>query len=155
MVQALLRCCLLLIGLAMTGCSSSTLERVAARGAVQFDGRPLAAGKITFLPIDGTKGPAAVATITDGFYEFDRATGPVIGRHRVEIEALVDPGFPLDDEAAYARAAAKTTAGKPVLPPETIPAVYNRQSNLQATIERGGDQKFDFLLDRPANDARR
>ena len=144
------RCLLPLLGLAVAGCSSAPLERVAALGAVQFDGRPLATGKITFLPIDRTKGPAAVATITDGFYEFDRVTGPVVGRHRVEIEALVDPGFPLDDEVAYAHAAAKMTAGKPVLPPETIPAVYNRQSQLQATIEHGGTTKFDFLLDRPA-----
>jgi hypothetical protein len=63
----------------------------------------------------------------------------------VRIESIVDPGFELDDEAAYAKAAQQPT-GKPVLPRQPIPAQYNDQTTLTATVSPDGETKLDFSL---------
>ncbi len=144
-------CLLPAVMVLFVGCSSQKPpERVAVRGGVQYDGTMLAAGRIHFIPTEATKGPSATAVIRDGFYELDRRNGPIIGTHRVEIESGPQPGFALDDEAAYAAAAMKTAPNKSVLPRETIPARYNRQSVLRATVERGGSTTFDFILETAA-----
>jgi hypothetical protein len=38
---------------------------------------------ISFLPEAGTTGPAATASLTDGFFKFDATNGPVAGKYRV------------------------------------------------------------------------
>ncbi|HET6422624.1 MAG TPA: hypothetical protein VFG20_03010 [Planctomycetaceae bacterium] len=139
---------------ATVGCSSNQLERVALRGGVQFGSDMLASGRIHFIPTGATKGPAATAVIRDGFYEFDRRTGPLVGTHRVEIESQPQLGFALDDEAAFAAAAVQMPRNKPVLPKDPIPARYNRRSELTATIQRGQTAGLDFFLEPPAVSAR-
>ena len=118
---------------------------MALRGAILFKNQILKEGRIRFTPVDGSKGPAAVATVTAGFYEFSPLTGPVVGRHKVQIESIASPGFDLDDESAYARAAQKQT-GRPVLPPQPIPPEYNERSILVVTVLPDGEKKFDFSL---------
>lgn len=139
---------------AVPGCASNQPERTALRGGVQFGSDMLAAGRIHFIPTGATKGPAATALIRDGFYEFDRRNGPLVGTHRVEIESQPQMEFALDDEAAYAAAVAKAPRNQPVLPKEPIPARYNRQSELSATIERGKTTSLDFFLETPTVSAR-
>lgn len=151
--------CRMVLGLLMTtaiaGCGSAGPERVAIHGGVQFGDDMLKAGRIRFIPTGATKGPSATAVIRDGFYEFDHRNGPIVGTHRVEIESQPVLSFALDDEAAYAAAAVKLPPGRSVFPKETLPASYNRKSQLTATIERGGKTMVDFNLERPANSARR
>ncbi len=133
----------------LVGCGGAAPERVAIRGGVQYGDDMMKSGRIHFVPTGATKGPSATAVIRDGFYEFDRENGPIVGTHRVEIETQPELSFALDDEAAYAAAATKLPPGRSVLPKEALPATYNRQSTLQATIERGGQTMFDFRLERP------
>lgn len=138
---------LTLIGLA--GCSRSKgPPRVAVAGAILFDGQPVKAGRITFTPAEGNKGPSAVATVSDGFYQFDSRTGPVVGKNKVQIESLPDPGFELDDEVAYAKAQKEKNAVP--IPPQVIPPEYNERSTLLATVSPDGDKKLDFTLDKLA-----
>ncbi|HTQ38720.1 MAG TPA: hypothetical protein VMJ32_06815 [Pirellulales bacterium] len=40
-------------------------------------------GSISFIPDDGSSGPAAMATLTDGKYQFDENNGPAVGPHKV------------------------------------------------------------------------
>jgi hypothetical protein len=130
----------------LMGCGRSAgLERVAVKGMISFNQQPLKSGRITFVPAEGTKGPSAVATIKEGAYQFDRLTGPVSGKNRIQIEALPEPGFELDDEAAYAKAA-ESKNGMPVLPPQAIPPEYNERSTLLVTVSPKGEKKFDFSL---------
>lgn len=124
--------------------------RVALEGAVLFDHQPLKAGRIKFTPSDGNKGPTAVATITDGFYEFESRNGPVVGKNKVQIESIPDLGFALDDEAAYAKAVTKN-GGKPALPAEAIPSDFNSRTTLVVTVSSDGDRKHDFTIDKPEN----
>lgn len=136
------------IAAALSGCGNAGPERVAIQGGVQFGDTMLKTGRIHFIPTGATKGPAATAMITNGFYTFDRKNGPIVGTHRVEIESQPTLAFSLDDEAAYAAAATKLPPGKTVLPKESLPASYNRQSTLTATIQRG-KTTYDFQLEEP------
>ncbi|MFO1041287.1 MAG: hypothetical protein U0941_05840 [Planctomycetaceae bacterium] len=104
-------------------------------------------GRIRFIPTDGTHGPVAVASVKNGVYQFSTQNGPVLGRHRVEIESIPDAGFDVDDEAAYARAQA--TRQNVPLPVQTVPMHYNQQSILLATVDPRANRIFDFKLQKP------
>ncbi len=110
-----------------------------------MDGGGLKAGVIRFLPAGQTRGPAAVATIRDGRYEFSASEAPVAGSHRVEIEAIDYYGFPLDDERSFAERVEK---GRKRVPPNPIHANYNRRSMLTAEISFEGKRTLDFPLSR-------
>lgn len=141
-------CAALTMVAVLTGCGGAkSPERTAISGAVLFNGKPLAAGTIRFIPTAETRGPAAVGQVADGFYEIPKSTGPVAGPHRIEIEGNVNPSFEIDDEQAFAKAF-KETRGKP-LPPQPIPPTYNRQSRLTADVLADGQTKFDFDLAAP------
>lgn len=127
------------------GCGYSGPPRVPVRGAIQFKNEMLKSGRITFTPIDGSKGPTAVAVVTDGFYDFNATNGPVIGKHKVQIESIIDPGFAMDDEAAYANKY-RENGGAPVLPQQPIPAEYNQRSTLTVEVSPTGEKKLDFSL---------
>lgn len=139
-------CGVLWVGL--SGCGRKPgPEHFAIRGEVTLESDLLESGRITFIPIEDAKGPSAVATIKDGVYQFDRTNGPVAGKHRVEIESIANPGFELDDEAAYAKAV-REGKGKLPLPSEVIAPEFNRNSTLQAIIRHDGKVHYDFDLKR-------
>ncbi len=138
---ALIAICLV----AATGCGSRGPVRVPVRGEVTVDGDKLKAGVIRFIPTGSTKGPAAVATIRDGLYEFSASDGPVVGSHRIEIEAIDQYGFALDDEQAFAENVEKK---RKRLPPNPIHENYNRRSTLTADMKCDGNRKLDFPLSR-------
>ncbi len=142
---SLMLCCVLL--LVTSGCGRPTgPQRVAVQGAILFDGQPLPAGQIRFIPTEGTKGPSAAGSVKKGFFEFNSTNGPIVGKHRVEIEAIPNVAFELDDEAAYAKAQKEKNAVP--LPPQPIPPQYNERSTLTATVDPKGDKKFNFDLEK-------
>lgn len=141
---------LLLIGcvlIAVAGCGRSGPRRVALQGEVKVGGTPLKGGRITFLPTEETKGPAAVATVTEGKFQFTSRTGPVVGKNKVQIEALIDPGFALDDENAYAKAAEEKGEGEAVLPRQPITSDYNERTELLVEVSTGGPRSLEFQVD--------
>ncbi len=118
-------------------------------GAVLFDGQPMKAGLIRFVPDAQTKGPAAFGGVTDGFYEIPAREGLVAGRYRVEIEGQIELSFPIDDEAAYAKTFDESK-GKP-FPPQPVPPEFNQGSTLSAEVTDDPQRnKFDFDLKLPA-----
>lgn len=75
-----------LSALLAAGCGgSSGSNRVVVHGKVQQAGKPLDAGTITFLPVEGHKGPSASTLIASGTFNFTQEDGPVPGPHRVQI----------------------------------------------------------------------
>jgi hypothetical protein len=132
----------------LAGCSrrADGPERFAVRGNVTWNGQPLPAGHIRFVPMGNTKGPAAVGSISQGAYAISRAHGPVPGLYRVEIESAAELPFAIDDEQAFAQAAAQAqTTRKPIVQ-QPLPPQYNRQSTLTAEVTATGDNRFDFKL---------
>jgi len=129
----------------LVGCSSSSQELARARaiGVVRVDQGPLEQGTIRFVPIDGTKGPMTTATISEGMFDIPAEYGPLIGKHRVEIEATDPNGFAPDDEEAAQKWIAM---GRPRLAGIRIPLVYNQKSTLRAEILPGDENWMEFDL---------
>ena len=135
----------MLAAVACIGCGGQKGPlRVAVKGSVAVDGQSLKSGMIRFIPTGQTKGPAAVAMIKNGAYALSRSNGPIVGMHRVEIEATDYHGFAIDDEKAYAKEFEKRQGQPP--PKNSIPELYNRHSTLTADVKADGETKFDFQL---------
>jgi hypothetical protein len=124
----------------MIGCGSSGPPRAAIHGRVTAGGQPLAAGRIIFIPFAPNEGPAASARIVNGEYTLSDDDGPVVGANRVQIEADLNLGFELDDEAAFAQ-----RGGMP-LPPQPIPAEFNTQSTRTVEVKAGEDNSYDVMV---------
>lgn len=118
------------------GCSSGGPQG-AIDGKVSFDGESIQEGVISFLPTNGTTGPASGGIIADGKYSISAEQGPVIGNHQVKILA-------------------NRKTGKKIAPPppatgtvdeveQYIPEKYNTQSTLTIEIKAGKNTK-DFDL---------
>jgi len=127
-------------GALLLGCGKADLPRGSVTGQVTIGGQPLQAGRVIFTPIAPTQGPATSVVVEAGRYELPERRGPIIGQHRVEVEAELDLGYAIDDEAAYALNAHKPKPANPI-PPE-----YGRQSKLVATIEADKSNQFDILI---------
>lgn len=117
-------------------------ERTAVHGNVTLGGAPLKAGRIVFTPQKPTEGPAVSAAIADGAYALSEEDGPVPGRHRVQVQADVDLGFPIDDDIAFAQ-----RGGAP-LPRNPVPPAYNEQS--QQFVELAPDKDNEYHVVIPA-----
>lgn len=116
------------------GCGGGDrVPRGGIEGSVSFDGTPVEQGTISFVPAEGTKGPATYATITNGRYAIaaeDR--GPVVGKHRVKIEAFRDMGKK------------HPVKGVPLLE-QVVPARFNTTTTLVVEINQGRNVR-DFEL---------
>ncbi|MEA1950147.1 MAG: hypothetical protein U9N87_02095 [Planctomycetota bacterium] len=117
------------------GCGNNGREAI--EGTVTFDGQPLAAGQISFLPMAGTKGPTAGAAIKDGAFKIASEGGTFAGKFRVEVTATRPSNRKVMDPES----------GQMVnVPQQFIPAIYNRQSQLTADVKSGEDNSFPFEL---------
>jgi hypothetical protein len=71
--------------------------RLAVSGRVTLDGQPLEDGAITFIPVEGNRGPAAGGAIQDGEFQIDAKDGPVLGKNRIEIRGSRHTGRLIPD----------------------------------------------------------
>ena len=131
----------------VVGCSSAGgLEEAAVHGRVTYQGKPVEKGKIRFVPVKGTKGPANFGMINQGQYSVTARGGVTVGTHRVEIQAYRPaPGArPYTEEQADGQIDIKPGD----LPEEQfLPDQYNRKSTLEITIDPGsGSLTKDFDL---------
>ena len=125
---------------ALAGCGGhSGPPRAAIHGRVTAGGQPLAGGRILFTPVAPNKGPATSARITNGEYQLTAKDGPVIGNNRVQIEADLNLGFALDDEAAFAQ-----RGGAP-WPPNPIPPEFSTHST-QTVEVKDEDNAYDVII---------
>ena len=107
----------LVVVLALPSCSRTTPTGSVA-GAVRFAGKPIAAGRITFLCEGGSK-PVFFADITDGVYRIESAP---VGGARVTVQAFASqPSAPVSTPPA---AAPEPPAGTPTMPrPVNLPRI--------------------------------
>jgi len=124
----------------LAGCGHSGPQRALVAGKVTVGGKPLAKGRILFVPQAPNQGPATSAIIVAGEYRIPKSEGAVCGQNRVEVEADLNLGFAFDDEAAYAK-----RGGRP-LPPNPIPPQYNRDSTLVAEVNAGQDNTYNVTI---------
>jgi hypothetical protein len=124
----------------LAGCGQTGPARGPIQGKITVGGQPLSAGHILFTPVAPNKGPATSARITAGEYKLPKSEGPVIGQNLVQVEADLNPGFAIDDEAAFAK-----RGGKP-LPPNPIPIAFNKHSTLTVEVKAGEQNQFDVAI---------
>ncbi|HVJ66746.1 MAG TPA: hypothetical protein VM510_02110 [Caulifigura sp.] len=130
----------------LAGCGAARPEsppRYSVSGTVTIDGQPLESAVIRFIPLPEVIGPKASVAITAGTFEIPADSGPVAGRHRVEIESSDHGGVAPDDETSLKELAAGKR--KPVKPGK-IPVIYNTRSTLQRTIQSDFANRFEFTL---------
>jgi hypothetical protein len=82
---------LILAGLA-AGCNSGEPLGVGISGTVTYKGELIREGMITFIPLSGTNGPTAGASVDDGKYAIPRRGALAPGKYRVEIKAFEETG---------------------------------------------------------------
>ena len=116
------------------GCGHG-VPREAVSGTVTLDGKPLEQGSILFSPL--AAGPSAGGEIAQGRFELIQERGPGTSNYRVEINAWRKTGHSVYD--------AERQAHEEMLE-SIIPAQYNSQSELEVTVEPGGENTFDFQL---------
>lgn len=115
------------------GCGGD--QRQSLTGTVTLDGQPLAEGSITFMPQAGTTSPSAGANITEGRFSISAEKGLLPGVFRVEITAKRKTGEQVMSD----------TAGMVEQYEQFLPACYNRESQLTATVPQGG-KPLEFAL---------
>lgn len=115
------------LALSLAGCGAGGPKTYTVTGIVSFDGQPVEDGEILFIPAEKHFGPDA-GKIVNGAFRFAAKAGV----KRVEIRAARDvPG--------------KRTPMGPVRE-DYIPAGYNSQSQLTATVDPVGKNHFEFPL---------
>ncbi len=137
MLRLRLPAMLFVVAVTLVGCGRATGPQTAVvTGKVTLDGTPLSEGSINFLPKDGIGVPAG-AKVTNGTY---RAEVP-LGDKRVEIRAPQVVG----QKVAYE---GDPNSPKIDLIEERVPARYNAQSDLKATVA-ASNKPTDFALESP------
>lgn len=79
------------LALAMTlGCGPTGPPRYDVHGSVTFDGQPVPAGTILFVPVPPNTGPGGSASIADGRYDTAENGGvsPTGGKHRLTLQGF-------------------------------------------------------------------
>lgn len=132
--------------LLITGCrgDANSLVRAPVNGTIFVSGKPLASGVVRFVPIGETDGPVTTATVDDGCFSLTAETGPVVGKHRVEIAATNFLGFDLGNQEAAERAA---RAGGTAIPRNPVPLRYSQNSPFMAEIPPQGVNTLDFIIE--------
>jgi hypothetical protein len=122
----------LLAALAIAGCGGNA-DLAIVHGKVTLDGQPLPDAFVVFAPT--SKGTTSYGkTDASGQYEMmfsDAEKGAWIGENLVRINT------------------GDVASGGKAWPKERVPVVYNTQTTLKATVQRG-DNTFDFELNSKA-----
>jgi hypothetical protein len=121
------------------GCNGES----SVHGTVTYEGEPIEAGQVLFLPADG-KGPSAGGTIVRGKYAIDNLTP---GAKTVQIVATREATAPvtsLDD--IVARGPKGPAAANP--PSNLVPS--NAEGNNASVEIKPGKNVLDFNLRKPA-----
>ncbi len=137
------------------GCGGSDdLPRQPISGKVSFDGEPLTKAWIQFRPVDGGGNTTSAAMIEAGSYSIPRSQGLVPGTYRVAITKLEEPASgdtktePAPQRSATAKSQRQKKAGVGSFgfAKQLIPAQYNLKSKLEAKVQEGQTNAFDFTL---------
>jgi hypothetical protein len=118
--------------LGLGGCGQS---RQSVHGSVTIDGTPMDLGMITFVPED-TSQTSVGGKISDGKFSLDATRGPLPGKYRVEIRWAKKTG----------RKVPNGDGGMQDETAEGLPAKYNTDTELTATIGSWGSNSVDFNL---------
>ena len=110
-----------------TGCGPGVEGRYPVRGTITYNGEPIAAGSIVFVPLD-SEGKVAIkagGSIANGAYELPAQFGPHPGPHNVEIVWMKPTGRKLNFDGSSALVDELI---------DVMPAKFNKETVLMAEI---------------------
>ncbi|WP_146119377.1 hypothetical protein [Blastopirellula marina] len=123
------------LAIVSVGCGPTGPQRYPVSGTVTFDGTPVEEGEVIFYSTEPGGHPDA-GHIADGKFAFDSLPG----LKRVEITATRE-GSPLKMKTGI-------EPGEMVPKVEQyLPARFNRETELEATVDPSGSNDFKFALD--------
>jgi len=129
----------------MSGCGGSDgLDRLHVKGTVTVNGALLKSGRISFLPMEGTSGPATGTVIENGRFEIPLVQGPLQGKHRVEIMAVRPTGQKIREGSGSENPDALVEEVEQFISPK-----YNQKSELTAELDESNAQSVEFNLKQP------
>ena len=118
-------------------------RRASVQGSVTLDGTPLEDGVVLLTPTAGTSGPTAGSALSKGKFSIAAASGPVVGRYRVEIVAVRKTGRKVKSVMPVGSRKERDETE------QFIPTRYNTASELEVEIKPGRNTiKFE-LKSRP------
>lgn len=117
------------------GCGNSAERRVAISGKVLVVGKELPEGSIKFISADPAGKSMSGSVIKNGVFTIPAESGLFAGKYRVEVSAGGN-GPPVEEVPGGIKVAK-----------ETIPAKYNKNSQLTAEVTKTGPNIFEFKLD--------
>jgi hypothetical protein len=132
---------LVAIWLAGAGCGAGPPAQAVVHGRVTYRGKPIEQGKIVFHPMAPLKARPAGADIVNGSYAI-KQDGPVLGKHRVEIQAYRKTGRKVPDLRGDVSVPNRPLVDETVA---LLPASFNVESTLTADITTS-DVTVDFDL---------
>lgn len=134
---------LIAISVVVSGCGGGdSLPREEINGTVTIDGKPLNRGLITFVPAEANVTTQGGGPILDGKFSIPRIQGLVPGNYKVVISSPDDKPEEFPDKGFNNNA-----PGLPPIPAkEVVPAQYNKDSKLEATVRPSVKNIFDFTL---------
>ena len=121
----------------LAGCGPAGPKKYKVSGAVQFEGRPLDQGVITFAPEDPNQGTYATIPITGGKYESPPDGGLLPGKYKVMISSAAGEAAPPGPDDA---------PGISGIQKDRIPAKYNANTELTREVKADDPNVFDFDL---------
>ena len=121
--------CAAIVAFTTTGCGKGSLERATVSGTVTYQGQPIQAGQIRFMPTRESPVPMSGCYIVDGKYRAEAKGGVPVGTYKVEILAWRSSGGPAQasDGLVVGR-----TRGE-----QFLPGKFNKNSTLEITVEPG------------------
>ena len=138
--SALLGCA---VSLSAAGCSNKK-DVLVIHGTVTVGDQTPELGRLRFVPIEGTRGPASIGHIVNGQYRIEGRGGVPVGKHRVEVTALVKTGNQVPGT---------NPGGQAMLVDETVnlaPAEYaTTQSPLTVEVDASSDGRYDIEIEIP------
>jgi hypothetical protein len=134
------RALLLVLPLLLVGCADRYGGRLAVRGEVKLEGKPLKQGTIKFVPLDG-QGTESGAAVADGAYTVPAQNGLKPGKYLVQLSAG-DGKTPHDEEIAAPGGSAN------IVSLDLIPEDWNVRSTQQVEVKKGEANTFNFNVPR-------
>jgi hypothetical protein len=128
---------ILVLAAAAMGCSRGP-RRFALEGRVTVDGGPLESGAMAWIPTAQTGGPTCGGSIAGGRFSIPAAEGAREGEYRIEITATRQ-----SEKADSIGLDGQTKAFAFI---QFLPARYNSESELVATVRSSGKNVYTFDL---------
>lgn len=132
------------VAVVITGCGRGS-NTAPVSGLVTLDGKPIAGAAVLFMPVEGGV-PGRAATKDDGTFSlttFKDDDGALVGRHRVAVSKVETTGAAPGPDGASGK-----LDGRQIRTTWLTPERYGTPttSGLEATVERGSKNAFDFRL---------